>query len=106
MKLASFSVSGRPSYGVAVGDGIVDLGPRLGDGYPNLRGALARAALGELARGAWENPVLGLGEVRLLPPIPEPDKIVCIGLNYRGHAAEAGLKVPEHPSLFLRLTNT
>src|SRR5207302_9208048 len=37
---------------------------------------------------------------------PRPDKIVCIGLHYRAHAAEAGLKVPEHPSLFLRLANT
>src|SRR5262249_60114323 len=51
-------------------------------------------------------PDVRLSDVRLLSPIPAPDKIVCIGLNYRAHAAEAGLKVPDNPSLFLRLTNT
>src|SRR5262249_21544307 len=106
MKLASFTVSGRPSYGIVVGDGLVDLGARLGDRYPDLRAALAADALGELARAASAKPDLALAAARLLPPIPAPDKIVCIGLNYRAHAAEAGLKVPEHPSLFLRLTNT
>lgn len=47
-----------------------------------------------------------LASVALLPPIPDPHKVICIGLNYRAHAAEAGLKVPQHPSLFLRLANT
>jgi 2-keto-4-pentenoate hydratase/2-oxohepta-3-ene-1,7-dioic acid hydratase in catechol pathway len=106
MKLASFSVAGRASYGVVVDGGLVDLGARLGARYPNLRAALAADALGEIARAASAKPDLALGEARLLPPIPAPDKIVCIGLNYRAHAAEAGLKVPEHPSLFLRLANT
>jgi 2-keto-4-pentenoate hydratase/2-oxohepta-3-ene-1,7-dioic acid hydratase in catechol pathway len=106
MKLASFTISNRPSYGVVVGDGVVDLGQRLGERYADLRAALAADALGEVARAASTKPDLALSDVRLLPPIPAPDKIVCIGLNYRAHAAEAGLKVPEHPSLFLRLTNT
>jgi 2-keto-4-pentenoate hydratase/2-oxohepta-3-ene-1,7-dioic acid hydratase in catechol pathway len=106
MKLASFTASRRASYGIVVGEGLVDLGARLGDRYPDLRAALAAGALGELARAAANKPDLALADARLLAPIPAPDKIVCIGLNYRAHAAEAGLKVPEHPSLFLRLTNT
>jgi 2-keto-4-pentenoate hydratase/2-oxohepta-3-ene-1,7-dioic acid hydratase in catechol pathway len=106
MKLASFAVAGRASYGIVVGDGVVDLGARLGDRYPNLGAALTAGALGELAGAASAKPDLALKDVSLLPPIPAPDKIVCIGLNYRAHAAEAGLKVPEHPSLFLRLNNT
>src|SRR5262249_60897866 len=106
MKLASFTASGRASYGIVVGDGIIDLGARLGARYPSLRAALAGDASGEIARAADGKPDLALSDVRLLPPIPAPDKIVCIGLNYRAHAAEAGLKVPDHPSLFLRLTNT
>ena len=106
MKLASFTASGRASYGIVVGDGIVDVGARLGARYPTLRAAIAGGALGEIARSAAAKPDLALSGVRLAPPIPAPDKIVCIGLNYRAHAAEAGLKVPEHPSLFLRLTNT
>ena len=106
MKLASFTASGRASYGIVVGDGIVDLGAPLGARYPGLRAALAGNALGEIARAADAKPDLALADVHLLPPIPAPDKIVCIGLNYRAHAAEAGLKVPDHPSLFLRLVNT
>jgi 2-keto-4-pentenoate hydratase/2-oxohepta-3-ene-1,7-dioic acid hydratase in catechol pathway len=106
MKLASFAVAGRASYGIVVGAGVVDLGARLGDRYPDLGAALTAGALGELAGAASAKPDLALRDVSLLPPIPAPDKIVCIGLNYRAHAAEAGLKVPEHPSLFLRLNNT
>jgi 2-keto-4-pentenoate hydratase/2-oxohepta-3-ene-1,7-dioic acid hydratase in catechol pathway len=106
MKLASFTTAGRASYGLIVDAGLVDLGARLGSRYPTLRETLAGDALGEIARAVGAKPDLALAEVTLLPPITAPDKIVCIGLNYRAHAAEAGLKVPEHPSLFLRLANT
>jgi len=105
MKLASFTARGAESYGLVVGDGLVDLRARL-PACPTLRAALAADALGEIAGARGAKPDLALTDVTLLPPIPQPDKIVCIGLNYRAHAAEAGLKVPEHPSLFLRLTNT
>jgi 2-keto-4-pentenoate hydratase/2-oxohepta-3-ene-1,7-dioic acid hydratase in catechol pathway len=44
--------------------------------------------------------------VTLLPPLPNPDKIICIGRNYRGHVAEGGGQLPAVPSLFARLTNT
>jgi 2-keto-4-pentenoate hydratase/2-oxohepta-3-ene-1,7-dioic acid hydratase in catechol pathway len=106
MKLASFEVKGRASYGVVVGDGIIDVGARLGSRHPTLRAVLAADALDEVASAAGAKADVRLSDVRLLPPIPAPDKIVCIGLNYRAHAAEAGLKVPDNPSLFLRLTNT
>lgn len=45
-------------------------------------------------------PVHRLAEVRLLPVVPRPGKIICLGLNYRDHAAEAGLSVPDAPALF------
>jgi 2-keto-4-pentenoate hydratase/2-oxohepta-3-ene-1,7-dioic acid hydratase in catechol pathway len=41
----------------------------------------------------------------LRPPLPDPDKIVCIGLNYRSHAAEAGIDPPEHPTFFAKFRN-
>jgi 2-keto-4-pentenoate hydratase/2-oxohepta-3-ene-1,7-dioic acid hydratase in catechol pathway len=106
MKLASFATAGRASYGLITDGGLIDLGARLSSRYPTLRAALADDALGEIARTAAAKPDLALADATLLPPITAPDKIVCIGLNYRAHAAEAGLQVPEHPSLFLRLTNT
>jgi 2-keto-4-pentenoate hydratase/2-oxohepta-3-ene-1,7-dioic acid hydratase in catechol pathway len=48
---------------------------------------------------------ISLDEVELLPPVPDPDKVVCIGLNYRSHAAEAGLEPPESPTFFAKFRN-
>ncbi len=107
MKLISFTAAGRSSYGVVVGDGIVDLGRRLGERYPTLRTAIAGGALGGSAadvKGATSD--IALSQVSLLPPITDPDKIICAGRNYRAHAAEAGGPPPENPQVFLRLVNT
>jgi 2-keto-4-pentenoate hydratase/2-oxohepta-3-ene-1,7-dioic acid hydratase in catechol pathway len=112
MRFASFIVAGRPTYGV-IDPGMIggahlrDLGHVLGDAYADLKaligGGRAAKIAGEQLAGA---PRYALDAVSLLPPIPAPDKIVCIGLNYAKHAAEGGMKIPEHPSLFLRLANT
>lgn len=107
MKLASFAYEGRQSYGVVIGDAIIDIGRRLEGQCPSLRAAIAslgRDGLGRMAERSSAD--LALGAVTLLPPIPDPDKIICIGLNYRDHAREAGMKIPENMSLFSRLTNT
>ena len=47
-----------------------------------------------------------LADVRLLPVIPNPEKILCAGINYRSHAAETGRDLPKQPSMFIRLANT
>jgi 2-keto-4-pentenoate hydratase/2-oxohepta-3-ene-1,7-dioic acid hydratase in catechol pathway len=105
MKLASFAVNGRASFGLIESDAIIDLGASMG--IATLRNAIASGKLGAAAHAArGRRPDFGLGEVTLLPPIPDPDKVICIGLNYRAHAAEAGLKLPEHPSVFVRLAST
>jgi 2-keto-4-pentenoate hydratase/2-oxohepta-3-ene-1,7-dioic acid hydratase in catechol pathway len=68
---------------------------------------LEGGALGAISRqAAAAKPDLALSEVSLLPPIPNPDKIVCIGLNYRAHIEESGIKAPTFPTVFMRLTNT
>jgi len=105
MKLASFEIGGRASYGVVVGDKVFDLGRRLNARYPGLRSAIA-AGLVDAASTPTDAPDYALAEVTLLPPVPDPQKIICIGLNYRAHAAEGGFKVPEFPSVFSRFTNT
>ena len=75
MKLASFHASGRNSYGVVVGDGIVDLGGRLGERYPTLRAAIAGGALGRLAADLEiAKPDFTLAQARLLPPITDPTR--------------------------------
>src|ERR1700719_9609 len=107
MKLVSFAASGRNSYGAVVGDGVFDLGRRLGDRYPTLRAAIAGDALGAAAADVKSGaPDIALSQVTLLPPITDPHKITCPARNYRAHAAEAGGAPPENPSVFLRLVNT
>jgi hypothetical protein len=70
MKLASFSATGRDSYGAVVEGGIVDLGRRLGERYPTLRAAIADGALGRFASEVkTAKPDFTLTQVTLLPPI-------------------------------------
>jgi 2-keto-4-pentenoate hydratase/2-oxohepta-3-ene-1,7-dioic acid hydratase in catechol pathway len=105
MNLASFISGGRPSFGLVSGDRIFDLAPSTG--AATLSDAIAAGTIMAAAKSA-QNKGDGqpLSAVKFLPPIPMPGKMICIGLNYRAHAAEAGLKLPEHPSLFIRLNNT
>lgn len=104
MKLVSYSIAGSPTYGAVEGEYVLDLGRVLGPRYPTLRDAIASGML--QSPHAKEAPRHRLSAASLLPPIPNPDKVICIGLNYREHAAEAKLPVPEFPALFLRLTST
>lgn len=107
MKLVSFVLQGRPSYGVVKGAGVVDLGARLGHRWPTLRALLAAGALPEaerIARAA--TPDLSLEALELAPVIPDPDKIICVGLNYRDHVAETGRTVTENPALFGRFAGS
>ena len=74
---------------------------RVVDVGESLRALIAAGPLHEPADGEE----LALSDVRLLPPIPDPDKIICIGLNYRSHAAEAGVEAPETPTFFAKFRN-
>ena len=87
--------------------GVVDAVPRLDGRYPTLRSALAAEALGEV-RKATEGASAdhGLEEITWLPPIPHPEKILCVGVNYVAHREETGRKESEFPTLFTRFANT
>jgi 2-keto-4-pentenoate hydratase/2-oxohepta-3-ene-1,7-dioic acid hydratase in catechol pathway len=75
--------------------------------YADLRAALAGNALAEIRKAVeGAKPDHRLSEIKWLPPIPSPDKILCAGINYRSHAAETGRELPKQPSMFIRLTNT
>ena len=101
MKLASFTVAGRASYGAVQGDGVVDLAQRTS--YPTLLSALTANAICELkqAAAAAQSDYL-LSQVQLSTPLPDADNFFCIGRNYKGHVAEGNLKLPDFPSTFLR----
>ena len=106
MRLISYRSERGDRGGALRGDEVVDAADALGGGPADgarparggRRGRLRRAVEGAGAVGP-------LGEVELLPPVPDPEKIVCIGLNYAAHAAEAGIDPPEAPTFFAKFRN-
>jgi 2-keto-4-pentenoate hydratase/2-oxohepta-3-ene-1,7-dioic acid hydratase in catechol pathway len=107
MKLASFMVNGKATYGAATDGGLVDIGAALGAKYPDLKAALAAGALDEVTAAAGGAPTAGsVDDAHFLPVIPNPDKIVCIGLNYKSHIEETGRSDSDYPAIFTRWANT
>ncbi len=107
MRLVSFRHAGARKYGAVVEGGIVDLSARTGARWPSLRDAIAGKGLAELAMAARnQTPDFSRDSVELLPVIPNPDKILCVGVNYASHASEVGREPPAQPSVFSRLHNT
>ena len=103
MKLATFKTSKGASYGVVTDQGIVDLGRRLGNRYPDLKSLIAANAFKEASALLKEPPDHKLSDIAWLPVIPNPDKIVCVGLNYQDHVVESGRDNTEQPAIFLRV---
>src|SRR4051794_3787151 len=98
MRFVTYDAGGGPQAGTLSDDGGIHP-PR-----PRGGGALLRGSRPPSAPPA-EGAPLALDDVRLLPPVPDPSKIVCMGLNYRDHAAEAGLDPPETPTFFAKFPN-
>jgi acylpyruvate hydrolase len=94
MRLVSYEVRGERAAGVLLDDEIAPAG---------------RSVRELLASGEAINPSadrVPLTDVRLLPPVPDPQKIICLGLNYRDHAAEAGQDPPANPLWFGKFANS
>jgi 2-keto-4-pentenoate hydratase/2-oxohepta-3-ene-1,7-dioic acid hydratase in catechol pathway len=108
VKLASYKTSKGAGYGVVIGDGIVDLTRRIGKKYPDLRALLAGGALAQAEKisKSAKKADLELSKVAFLPVIPNPGKIVCVGLNYEEHRAETGRDKTENPALFIRVAES
>ncbi len=121
----------RALLGVATPDGVLDvaaaaqrhgsdspLGAIRGRGVPignelldaaafYAAGSAALDALAGLVARATDGPFIGaLEDLDLAPVVPEPGKIICVGLNYRRHAAESGMAEPKEPILFSKYSNT
>ncbi|MFC3228714.1 fumarylacetoacetate hydrolase family protein [Marinibaculum pumilum] len=107
MKLATFAIQDRTSYGIVTGGQVADCGAALAAALPDLKAVIAAGAFDRVAAAAADAPKLPLDGVTLLPPIGNPDKIVCVGLNYADHQAEMG-KFPAdaYPVLFLRVPSS
>ena len=89
MRVLSFLHEGSAHLGVREGDLV-----RVCQGASTMTDVLSR-------KYSFEE-TLSLDAVQLLPPIPKPGKIICIGLNYRDHAKEGGNPIPDYPAVFMR----
>lgn len=107
MKLISFEHNGQSSYGAVVDNDVWDLGAALGQQAPDLKSLIA-SNLQDAAQNivATTPATLKFDELTLLPVIPNPGKIFCIGLNYGEHVRETGKTVTETPVIFLRLNDS
>ena len=107
MRLASYNLRGRPSFGAVVGDGIVDLRARLSRFATLLEVFRAQALDQAKAAIAGVRPDVPLTEVELLPPLPAPEKILCIGINYANRERDYDFaEPPKYPSMFYRAPNS
>jgi 2-keto-4-pentenoate hydratase/2-oxohepta-3-ene-1,7-dioic acid hydratase in catechol pathway len=107
MKLISFLRSGSASFGVVVGENVLDLKPLLGSEAADLKTVIEKNLVSRIKDLlASHQPNLKLVDLTLLPVIPNPDKIVCVGLNYHDHVKETGRDLTEKPAIFLRLNDS
>lgn len=103
MRLATVSTAAGPRVAVATSNGYVDLHATDPELPPSLRQLLAGGpALLQRTQQAAENPraIRLPAGIPLLSPIPDPQKIICLGLNYRDHAEESGAPIPKEPVVF------
>src|SRR6202020_65021 len=107
MRIAHFETGGAPGIAANEGSGWHGLTQR-DSGFPGtLPELIARGAdLLRIGRSLGQSPAIDLNTVRLLPPVPQPPKILCVGLNYNDHLEESGLKKPTYPEIFGRFATS
>lgn len=106
MKLVSYLVSGRASFGLLTQNGIVDLGSKLDNKYVDLKSLLADSeglALAKTYLGAPSD--INEQDITYLPVIPNPNKILCVGMNYAEKRAEFN-ETSSAPTLFVRFSDS
>src|SRR3954470_17362625 len=103
MRLVTYSSERGARAGVLRQGGVVDCWGAIDGEGTSVRELLEQERLDDVARA--DGAVLDLASVQLLPPVPDPQKIVCIGLNYAQHAAETGMEPPSRPTFFAKFAN-
>lgn len=106
MRLVTFQQATRTSWGVVEGEQVLDVGARLSSTFPTIAAMLAADGLAEVRIATAASAQLELASLKLLPPIPEPKKVICVGVNYAAHREEMGRAEFPHPTLFTRFDST
>jgi 2-keto-4-pentenoate hydratase/2-oxohepta-3-ene-1,7-dioic acid hydratase in catechol pathway len=107
MKLVAYQYEGKAGYGVLAGDRIATPGKDFLERYPDIRSVLDGGALPKLQKVLTGAPAtLALADVELLPPLANPRKIFCVGLNYKSHVAETKRPDADHPAIFVRFADS
>ncbi|MCR9127154.1 MAG: fumarylacetoacetate hydrolase family protein [Rhodobacteraceae bacterium] len=104
MKIGSFLRDGRPCYGTFDADGVAPVGAPFQARYPGLRDVLDAGALDDMAHDAAGNDRIAHERIVFLPPVPNPRRIVCVGMNYRRPYPVDGVAAPDpqNPILFAK----
>lgn len=107
MKLASFLLDGRATYGCVQDDQYLIPAASFLDRYSDLAAVIRNDALVEVQQSATSQGTrVAVSATKPLPVIPNPGKVVCVGLNYKSHVAETKRPDSKYPSLFLRFADT
>ena len=107
MKFVSYTRTGNSGFGLVVEGGVVDFTGRLGAGINTLKQAIAADLLDQVGEYAGGRPAeFSWSDLALLPVIPDPAKILCIGVNYQKHKEETGRPDVDNPTVFTRFADT
>ncbi|WP_042347997.1 fumarylacetoacetate hydrolase family protein [Bacillus massiliigorillae] len=105
MKLTSFIYKNTESFGVLVEEGIIDLKKRFGNKYKDLKSFIETYEIEKLNIDV-DHIDYSTEEISFLPVIPNPGKIICVGLNYHEHLKEVGREESEYPTIFFRVADS
>jgi 2-keto-4-pentenoate hydratase/2-oxohepta-3-ene-1,7-dioic acid hydratase in catechol pathway len=106
MKLLSFKTAQGASYGAVTAKGIVDLKRYLGNQYPDLKSIIVDNAFAKIAPHLDAAADYQQSDITFLPVIPNPNRILCVGLNYQDHVVETGRDNTEQPAIFIRFAES
>lgn len=108
-RIATFTADGALRYGVVTDSGVVDLAARLGGQWRGLREVIEAGALNRLLDTAAGLPDdYALGDIRFEIPVMNPEKLICVGVNFpnRNEEYRDGQEAPPNPSLFIRFARS